>query len=358
MAKKMEFRTDAGTVTKLAWEKTPHGYVAFATLAKIGHPLLYSSEGVGGQPKSREEFLREFTEDSIRSVRGMPLCLSHPESGTYQGNKSGAGIGHFLQEILVTDAGELLAPVSVTDSRGIALIDRCLAAGEVPEISPAYWVESVALDGNGKYEQKRGRYDHAALLLPGQGRGGNTISLRLDNLGFSGGIKVSDTENAVILANMEAEKATFVKQIETLTGEVAGLKSQLTAMETTHLSLDAINAKLSTLARIGRISLDSIDLALSSTDLQRQHILKLNPTLDLTGKSNDYVAGVFESLVTQNTNTVTTDSADPTVIITTQQQLANVRSDNSLGTDPIALAKAKRLAQIENAYTVPTSTAA
>lgn len=359
VAKKMEFRTDAGTETKLAWEKTPHGYVAFATLAKIGHPLLYSEDDVGGNGKTREEYLSEFTEDSLRSVRGMPLCLSHPESGTYQGNKSGVGIGHFMQEILVTDKGELLAPVSVTDSRGIELIDKCLAAGKIPEISPAYWVESVSSDGKGRYEQRRGRYDHAALLLPGHGRGGDSISLRLDHSDSVplGELDVTTTEtSATDLARIETEKVALTKQIETLTGEIAGLKSQLTGMETTHLSLDAVTAKFNTLARIGRINLDSIDLALSSAALQRQHIKSLNPTLDLTGKSDDYVAGVFESLVTPNTIAVqpqglTQDSA--AVIATAQQQLTAVQSDNSLTTDPIALAKAKRLAQIENAYTIP-----
>lgn len=358
----MQFRSDSIDGTKLAWEKTPHGYVAFATLAKIGHPLTYVE---GGQ--TRQEYVASFSEDSIASVRGMPICLSHPESVTYQGNKSGAGIGHFLQELLVTDQGELLAPVTVTDKRGIDLIDKCLAKGENPEISPAYWVETVRSDGKGGFEQVRGRYDHAALLLPGQGRGGNSIALRLDtNIGVN---KMSDPTNTepvattTIVSNpqLESQIAELKKTVETLTGENAGLKSQLTAMGDTHLSLDSINAKLSTLAKIGKIKLDSIDLKVSATEIQKAHIQQLNPALDLNGKSDDYIAGVFESLVGSSAtvaaeisqeNQINSDSAasvnGATAIATAKGQLAGVRTDSSVTNDPIELAKRKRLEQIES----------
>jgi hypothetical protein len=108
----MEFRADSLPVpTKLFWEKTTHGYVAFATLAKIGHPLEYLSD----DGETSTEVLNSFSEDSISSIRGMPLCLGHPQTGTYQGNQSGVEIGHFLQELIITDSGELLAPVTFTD---------------------------------------------------------------------------------------------------------------------------------------------------------------------------------------------------------------------------------------------------
>lgn len=371
-----EFRADS-LPTKLAWEKTAHGYVAFATLAKLGHPLNYEETG-----KTRQEYLATFSEDSISSVRGMPICLAHPESVTYQGNKSGVGIGHFLQELLITDSGEFLAPVSVTDQRGIDLIDKCLANGQNPEISPAYWVESVRSDGKGGYEQIRGRYDHAALLLPGQGRGGSSIVLRLDGnnatnesvrFGRDQSIKgvemstsLNPTETAVATTTsasiVDTETiATLQKKIDTLTGENAGLTAKLTAMGETHLSLDSITEKIKTLAIIGKINLDSIDFKVSATDLKKQHIASLNPTLDLTGKSDDYISGVFESLTGISAATITGDatagqnvinsdaaSTSAAAIATAKGQLAGTRSD-SITTDPIELAKQRRLAQIESA---------
>lgn len=354
----MQFRSDSIEGSKLAWEKTPHGYVAFATLAKIGHPLTYVE---GGQ--TREEYVANFSEDSIASVRGMPICLSHPESVTYQGNKSGAGIGHFLQELLVTDQGELLAPVTVTDKRGIDLIDRCLANGENPEISPAYWVETVRSDGKGGFEQVRGRYDHAALLLPGQGRGGGSIALRLDtNTGVNTMSDPTTTTTVVSSPELELKIAELTRTVETLTGENAGLKAQLTGMSETHLSLDSINAKLSTLAKIGKINLDSVDLKVSATEIQKAHIQKLNPALDLTGKSDDYVAGVFESMVgasaivaaeNSQENLINSDSVTTpgqAAIDAAKSQLSGIKSDSSVMNDPIALAKQKRLQQIENGH--------
>lgn len=354
----MQFRSDSIEGSKLAWEKTPHGYVAFATLAKIGHPLTYVE---GGQ--TREEYVANFSEDSIASVRGMPICLSHPESVTYQGNKSGAGIGHFLQELLVTDQGELLAPVTVTDKRGIDLIDRCLANGENPEISPAYWVETVRSDGKGGFEQVRGRYDHAALLLPGQGRGGGSIALRLDtNTGVNTMSDPTTTTTVVSSPELELKIAELTRTVETLTGENAGLKAQLTGMSETHLSLDSINAKLSTLAKIGKINLDSVDLKVSATEIQKAHIQKLNPALDVTGKSDDYVAGVFESMVgasaivaaeNSQENLINSDSVTTpgqAAIDAAKSQLSGIKSDSSVMNDPIALAKQKRLQQIENGH--------
>lgn len=368
-----EFRADS-LQTKLAWEKTDHGYVAFATLAKLGHPLNYEETG-----KTRQEYLANFSEDSMSSVRGMPICLAHPESVTYQGNKSGAGIGHFLQELLITDEGELLAPVSVTDQRGIDLIDQCLAKGQNPEISPAYWVDEVRADGKGGFEQVRGRYDHAALLFPGQGRGGSSIALRLDSskneviTGVEMATSLNPTEPALAVTGTTTENdiATLQRQIETLTGENAGLRAQLTGMNETHLSLDSINDKIKTLATIGKINLDSIDLKVSATELKKQHIASLNPTLDLTGKSDDYVSGVFESLAgasaavsaaNSQENQINSDAASPsanpsaTAIATAQSQLAGTRSDSTVTTDPIELAKQRRLAQIES-NSLPKKTA-
>lgn len=359
----MQFRSDS-IGTKLAWEKTPHGYVAFATLAKLGHPLDYVEiEG------SRQEYLGSFSEDSLNSIRGMPICLGHPESVTYQGNKSNASVGHFLQEILITDAGELLAPVTVTDQRGIDLIDDCLAKGLSPEISPAYWVESVRQDSRGNFEQCRGRYDHAALLPPGQGRGGKTIALRLDTVGVTLGVtrmtdpinnvaSTTTAEAAVSTNALQVELATLKRTVETLTNENAGLKTQLATMGETHLSLDSINAKLTTLAKIGKINLDSVDLQVSATELQKQHIRALRPTLDLTDKNDDYIAGVFESLVgasaavsaaSSQGNHINSDSnvsAAQTAIANAQGQLNGVRSDSSVTNDPIELARQKRLTQI------------
>lgn len=350
----MQFRIDSlPNEQKLFWEKTAHGYVAFATLAKIGHELKYlSDDGTGG----RTEFLRNFSEDSIASVRGMPLCLGHPESGTYQGNRSGAAIGHFLQEIIISDAGELLAPVTITDKRGIDLIEDCLQRGVSPEISPAYWVESVEKTDTDEFTQNRGRYDHAALLLPGKGRGGAVISLRLDH---------TDTIQIETMATpptdtAKLEEATIKlqQQIETLTGENAGLKAQLESTETTHLSLDSINARLSTIARIGGLNLDSIDIKTSAAVMQKQHIAKLNPAIDLTGKSDEYVAGMFDTLCSQKVpEAIVSDSVNKAEAVAesppsgnvdkTVQQLAGTRSDSISG-DPIAVAKQRRLAQIES----------
>lgn len=175
---------------------------------------------------------------------------------------------------------------------------------------------------------------------------------------------IEPTTTTVVAANpqLDLKLAELQRTVDTLTGENAGLKSQLTAMGETHLSLDSINAKLNTLAQIGKINLDSIDLKVSATEIQKQHIQKLNPAIDLTGKSDDYVAGVFESMVGSSAavaadvsqeNQINSDSgfgAGLAAIATAKSQLAGTRSDSSVTNDPIELAKQKRLQQIENGH--------
>lgn len=378
-----EFRADSLTEKpKLEWQKTPHGYVAFATLGKIGHKLTY---GEGTQ--TRQEYLASFTEDSINSIRGMPICLDHPSSGTYQGNKSGAGIGHFLQEILIVDAAdgaELLAPVTVTDERGVKLIDQCLEKGHSPEISPAYWVDDVRADGNGAYQQIRGEYDHAALLLPGQGRGGGSISLRLDSSGNTTqtlenkgdptvtGTTPPTTPTTPAPSAIEQENAALKSQIQTLTGQVEGYKAQIEGLGKTHVTLDSVSERVQTLAKMGRLTADSaaiaVDLTTPTEQLQRDYIKAQKPDLSLEGKSPEYVKGVFDSLTPSPTiatapaDTTTTTTAESvaadvlspppltqdsaTAIAAAKGHLSNTRSDSTATNDPIAAAKAKQLERI------------
>jgi hypothetical protein len=206
-------------------------------------------------------------------------------------------------------------------------------------------------------------------LPPGQGRGGSTIALRLDRTGseteyLKGALQMTEPtileSTKIATVALENELATLKKTVETLTGENVGLKAQLTTMGETHLSLDSINSKLKTLAQIGKINLDSIDLKVSATELQKQHIKTLNPTLDLAGKSDDYVAGVFESLVGSsvtvsaeiskqdqiNSDSNVVNSTSSAAIAAAKDQLNGVRSDSTVTGDPIELAKQKRLAQI------------
>lgn len=384
-----QFRADSIPKTpKLEWQRTQHGYVAFATLGKVGHKLTYVEDG-----KTRQEYLTEFSEKSLNSIRGMPLCLDHPQSGTYQGNKSGVGIGHFLQEILIADAAdgaELLVPVTVTDERGVKLIDQCLERGESPEISPAYWVDDIRSDGNGGYIQCRGEYDHGALLFPGQGRGGGSISLRLDSgqitqLPEQTGNSMTDPTTttptpapapapapapvpvpaptpapvpvaaSVTGKTAEQERDELQSTVQRLSGEIEGYKAQLATAG--QVNLDSVKARVSTLARMGKIQADSANLDFDTpvVDLQIAHI-KSKTDLDLTGKSPEYISGVFDALAPVRatttapvTGSLTQDSAANTAIITAQNHLQTTRSDSATGStsDPIERAKQQQLKRIE-----------
>lgn len=302
-----QFNTDDAStfpeLGKLSWEKSPHGYIAFATLAKVGHPLKY--------PDGSTQYVEKFSEDSITSLRGMPVLLGHPKDSQFLGNKEGLMIGQCLQEVLVTDSGELLTPVSVTDARGVKLIEDCIAKGLSPEVSPAYWNDRLPRSDGG-FTQDRKSYDHLALLEPGQGRGGSVISLRLDSM------------------ESEVSVETLQSRITVLEAEIATLKGEKESL----ISLDEVNERAKiwqqVLALDSSLS-DSIDYGLSTSNVKGLYLAKRLPALNLDGKDPQYIEGIFD--------TVISDTSATQFDISLKRSGGNIQLDS--GSDD-AIAKARK----------------
>ena len=174
------------SATKLKWEKHPTTglLTAFITLGVADKPLEYyepRADGKGFEKTIEAITLEELTrEDSITSARGLPINLGHPASGRHNQNKEGLLVGSTLQEVAVDD-GSLVLAATFHDQRADRLIKEAQerADGLFPEISPGYSIDKlVRVDGVGL--QIRRIYDHAALLLPGEGRGAQDVRVRLD----------------------------------------------------------------------------------------------------------------------------------------------------------------------------------
>jgi hypothetical protein len=267
----------------------------------------------------------------------MPVLLGHPtkNGGQYKGNEENLMVGHALQEVLITNSGELVTPVSVTDDRGVKLIEDCLKLGKSPEISPAYWVEGYTPRTDGGFNQKRSSYDHLALLEPGEGRGGEAISLRLDS---------AEGENISTPQSTEIDSAhlTIISQLK---GEVAALQGEIAALKNEvnkRYSLDEINQRALFWQDV--LKLDSelkIDYSLPTSEVKSLYLKKKFPGINLDGKASEYIDGLFDALTSDQLNSI--GKVD--------RALSNPMTpvlDGIKGSDPIAEARAKRILQIQN----------
>lgn len=180
-------RYDAATIS--SYERTPQGGIrARARLTRSGVLDYELPDGtVRREWRPPDEV---FALDSYRTLWDVPVTVHHPEegevdSGTYRRET----VGHVCSD--VKPEGEYLAgSVVIQDSGTVGMVLN----GSLKEFSPGYLaaldptpgVVPVGMPDAGKpYDviQRRIRYNHEALLPPGQGRSGPEVAIRLDSRG-------------------------------------------------------------------------------------------------------------------------------------------------------------------------------
>jgi hypothetical protein len=173
------------SATKLKWETSPTGLLtAFITLGVADKQLEYYQpklDGTGFERTVETITLDELRRDeSVASARGLPIDLGHPKSGKHNQNAEGLLIGSTLQEAMF-DGNDFVLAATFQDQRADRLIKEALERndGLFPEISPGYSIERLQRTDSIGYQIGR-IYDHAALLLPGEGRGAQDVRVRLD----------------------------------------------------------------------------------------------------------------------------------------------------------------------------------
>ncbi|GEM_PF-2167145 len=329
----------------LPWQKKPDGrYWTHVTLGEVGVPLTYLS--VDG--KKHTEVVTEkglFNDDSVRSLAGLPILLKHPKNRRYNLNRDGLKVGHLLGEVAKED-GKLIAEAIVDDYRAVSIIDSLLAKGESPEASSGYLLSDLRARSDGVYEQIRGVYDHVATpLFPGQGRGGQNLTLRFDsgdavveplyflfNTDKKETVNVSDLivrideKDQRILKDVSDEAASAINalqsRIDTLTSDLEGVEQLAEELQTkndqlqgrldateTQPQTDSQDIEEQVQARfdawnevipvVGADKLQ-IDAKLSPSEVKAGAIKLINPNLNLDGKSEGYIEGLWEGIKNQS----------------------------------------------------------
>jgi len=221
-----------------------------------------------------------------------------------------------------------------------------LAKGESPEASSGYLLSDLRARSDGVYEQIRGIYDHvAAPLLPGQGRGGQNLTLRFDsgdavveplyflfNTDKKETVNVSDLivrideKDQRILKDVSDEAASAINalqsRIDTLTSDLEGVEQLAEELQTkndqlqgrldateTQPQTDSQDIEEQVQARfdawnevipvVGADKLQ-IDAKLSPSEVKAGAIKLINPNLNLDGKSEGYIEGLWEGIKNQS----------------------------------------------------------
>ncbi|HAT1514901.1 TPA: DUF2213 domain-containing protein [Morganella morganii] len=240
----------------MAWKKTPQGYaVTTATITRAGPIEYYGHEiGLTGSDANKKiSILRTLEElsrpETLKSFEGLPLTLTHPDSGEVTaGDHKEKAIGH-IQNVRV-EGDKVVCDVYITDAAAIATLEKT----DVREVSVGYEPAEIE-ERDGKLYHINIRGNHVAVVA--EGRYGADIRLNdkkgkamfktlKDAIAFMQGKKLKDSEGAALtadeivgmiaalekaLADLEgnASEEALAKSQE-LIAQLAELKAQLEGM--------------------------------------------------------------------------------------------------------------------------------
>jgi hypothetical protein len=318
--------------------RTPQGFLRVpATPTRAG---IFSYRRADGT--TRRELRPEsevFHADSLSSLSGAPLTDLHPREMVSPKNVRTLAIGH-VGDSVRRDGQRVAAEITIEDDAAISAVER----RDRVELSCGYACELDETPGTHegqRYDavQRKIRYNHVALLPRGAGRGGPDVALRLDsgdamleapftetvqqrqdsgdlmdpkdliNVRIDGlDLSVPKTGAQFVekaIKDRDEKIGALTKERDTLQGrfdaaskELEDTKKKLTEASDTK-RLDALIAERVTLLEAARRVLPAEHKYDGQTTRQVQEaaLLKLDSKLDLTGKSDEYVAARFDAAI-------------------------------------------------------------
>lgn len=275
-----------------------------------------------------------FHADSLATLQGAPVTHLHPPTMVDPTNVREYKIGQVSDASPRRDGMFVDTAVTVETSEEIAGVDTRdlveLSSGYVCKIDPTPGVWDGP-NGPEHYDcrQIEIRYNHVALGPSGWGRAGNAVALRLD----SQDAVAFDVAHSVELSHKSPDGLTeetpsmefeirvdgvavkvpeaVAKHVEAQAAKISTLEKDLGASETKADELQkkydaAIDPKAVAALVSARVELESAarkilgDEAkfdgLSAKEIHLKAIAKVRPERKFDGKSDEYIAGAFESL--------------------------------------------------------------
>lgn len=276
-----------------------------------------------------------FSPDSLASMQHAPVTDDHPGVAVDPTNWSAYAKGHVGEDVAPQD-NHVGASLLIQDGPTIQKIDQ----GDLKECSCGYNCDLDMTPGtwNGeKYDavQRNIRYNHVALGPDGWGRAGSSVALRLDSdacqieqegtkmktqridgvdyeIGSTAWVQACEKRDARIAAKeaeLEAKLSAETKRADTATGRADAAEASIKTLKADsakandpkviHAAVMKRAQVLTMLSRVKTRNGQKFDAAApeveaSSTDDMLVQLMKeIDPSVDLSGKSPDYIQGAF-----------------------------------------------------------------
>lgn len=160
------------------FKKTDTGLIVSAALTRAG--IFEYSDGKGGAIREFRSPDEVFNQDSLDSLKLIPITNKHPKKMVDLDNIKNLQIGMTGENIGKTDENRVKATLKITDKQSIKDIEDRKTQGRATELSCGYSAEVIMQDGEsdeGKYDaiQKNIRYNHLAIV--DVGRAGPTVRI-------------------------------------------------------------------------------------------------------------------------------------------------------------------------------------
>lgn len=273
-----------------------------------------------------DDILRD---DSLSTLQQIPVTVDHPRELVTVDNAADLSVGLTGQNVRA-DGPHIIAPITITAKAGIDAVQN-----GIRELSLGYRVDVVEEAGqyNGDpytHRQRNVRYNHCALVA--HGRAGQAARVNLDGAAVSTEINKSEGSRMTVKvnldgieydaapevkkalekanaradqaeANLDAEKrsrADMQKEYDILKGKMDALKEEMDKMKEDRgdaAIAAAAKARVALLSRAGKVADMSKHMDASDREIMETAIKARNEKLDLTGKTDDYVAARFDAVV-------------------------------------------------------------
>lgn len=286
--------------------KTAAGYLrAPARLTRVG--IFEYRDPVSGKVTRELRSPKEvFNEDSLDSLRLVPITLGHPSGGldAKRARKESRGS---VGEHVVQDGEFVAATIGIHDERLVEVIE----SGEMRELSCGYSckVDHTPGEYNGEqYDavQTEIRYNHVALVE--RGRAGPEVVVRMDQTQEirMAKMKIGETEIDVpeevkgAFDALQAESEALKASLETMVkkDEADGLRARADSLEAQVKELPKMAKARAALEREAAkfVSAEKFD-SMTDVEIKKEVVKTLLPEMKLEDASDVYVDGAFATAV-------------------------------------------------------------
>lgn len=325
-----------------SWRRDARGFLrAPARPTRVGVFIYRRADGKEIRELRPEEEVSKA--DSLATLEGAPVTHLHPSVPVTPENAKELGVGH-MSETVRMDAEYVASDVIVEDGSIIEAIEN----GDLGELSCGYTCRIDASPGvyqGERYDQVQRDivYNHVALGPRGWGRGGPEVALRTDSddamlVGSPEPVLSNEDENNMVKLRLDgqsvevaedsapvieallqkradeaaaqvaeatkkvAEAERAVKEISARADKAEAERDDFKAKLDAEASPEAVKARVDARVALLRDAAkvlgteEKLD-GLEDAELRAKVLEKARPDFKLDGKSEDYVAALFDAAV-------------------------------------------------------------